>query len=211
MSCCGEGGEGAVAGRCLDSPHFCVGKLLLLPLDSFDAFFRRVRVRPDAFYVLPNCGCSCDFGRNTMVQYEQQTALIVPAARPHAIDGEHQPGTHPRASTRPTSSSHHLLLPPPHPAPSLLTTPSILPSPNVEVLFSIERSHDRTIREFAPCQRRESLLRRLGFLVLNVDLPNPVAGPTAAVGTRHLDVEEGAVFGAFLFDVEEDFCSHKIQ
>ena len=86
---------------------------------------------------------------------------------------------------------------------------SRLPRINIKVLLAKERNDDRTIGELPARQRRQRLLRRLGLLVLDIDLADAVILPVAGRGTGHLDVEHGAVLGAFVFDVVEDFYSEK--
>ena len=89
---------------------------------------------------------------------------------------------------------------------SHLRATSILPSTNVEVLLAIHSDHDRAIGELAASQCRERLLRRLGSVVLDVDLANTVALAAAACRAWHLDLKNRAVLGTFFLDVLEDFC-----
>lgn len=81
-----------------------------------------------------------------------------------------------------------------------------LPSTNIKILLPKERSHNRAIRELPSRQRSKCLLRTSRLLVLDIDLADTVVLPAAACGARHLDFEQGAVFGGFFFYVFEDLC-----
>lgn len=92
----------------------------------------------------------------------------------------------------------------------LLFAPSnlfgLLPGPDIKIFLAKEGNNNSPIRELASSQRRKRLLRRLRAFVLEVNLANAVVLSRSGGGARHLDLGDGSVFGAFLFDVFENFC-----
>ena len=76
---------------------------------------------------------------------------------------------------------------------------------NVEALLEELSSDNGSPRELATGKRLDSLLCRVGILVLDVDLANTEVDASSS-RAGDLDLDDGAVFAALLFDIFLNFC-----
>lgn len=79
-----------------------------------------------------------------------------------------------------------------------------LPSLDIEALFREFGGNDGSPRELATSEGLDGLLCGVGVLVLDVDLADTEVD-TCTSWTGDLDLDDGAVFAALLFDVFLDF------